>query len=402
MSPRELSLYEARLISLNAQGFHARGAAKVSAPALKALIRRLAVVQLDFVNVLVPAHYLVFYSRLGPYRRALLDKVFYGDGEFTEQWAHEASIVPIETWPLLRHRREGFRLRPWGFDRFMAANPDYVARVLDAVRRRGPMAADEAPLPEDGPSKLGRDFFSDSVARAVLEAFFARGVVAVRSRRPDFSRLYDLAERVIPPALWQSEPSSDDAGRLLLEQAARACGVATAADLADYFRTPVGATRPRIAALVESGRLEPVRVEGWRELAYLHRDAQAAATAAAAASLLAPFDPLIWFRPRTQRLFRFEYRFEIFVPETKRRWGCYVLPFLLGDRLVARVDLKADRREGRLRVVKAYLESGVKPGPAGEALRAELARLAGWLGLEKVAIESWWTGARRAASSPRC
>jgi hypothetical protein len=208
----------------------------------------------------------------------------------------------------------------------------------------------------------------------------------VAGRRPDFSRLYDLAERVVPAEQLRRAVDPDEARRELLRRAARAHGAGTAADLADYFRMPVREARPRLDELVESGELRTVRVEGWREPAYLAPSARAPRRIDAAA-LLSPFDPLVWFRPRTQRLFGFEYRFEIFTPPARRRWGCYVLPFLLGDRLVARVDLKSDRAGRRLRVLAAHLEPGAEPGPVAAALAAELRRLAGWLGLDGVAVE---------------
>jgi len=222
-----------------------------------------------------------------------------------------------------------------------------------------------------------------SVPRAVLEACFGRGQLAVTARRENFSRVFDLAERVIPADHHGRHLDTHESQRTLLLIAARACGVGTAADLADYFRMKVGEARPRIAELVEAGEVRAVRVEGWREAAYLHPDA-AAPRPIDARALLSPFDPLIWFRPRTARLFGFDYRFEIFVPAAKRKWGSYVLPFLYGDRLAARVDLKADRSASCLRVPGAYLEPWADPGPVAAALAAELKTLSRWLRLDAV------------------
>jgi uncharacterized protein YcaQ len=238
-----------------------------------------------------------------------------------------------------------------------------------------------------------------SVARAMLEAHFGRGALAVADRRPDFARAYDLAERVIAPEHRGRTVERDEAQRELLRRAARAHGVGTAADLADYFRMPVREARPRLAELVSSGELREIRVEGWREPAYWHPDARPRSVEASA--LLSPFDPVVWFRPRAARLFGFDYRFEIFVPAAKRRWGCYVLPFLLGDRLAARVDLKADRAGRRLLVLGASAEEHADPQATADGLAAELRTMAGWLNLDTVEITRRDRFARRLAESIR-
>ena len=417
-SPDSLSLSEARRLALAAQGFDQPRPRAVTANHIARIIRQLGVVQLDFVNVLTPAHYQVIFSRVGPYPRSLLHELVYArpgpdkgsrkngrregqDGypEFTEQWAHEASILPVETWPLLRHRREKHRVRPWGLEKFMEQYPDYVARLLDEVRARGPVAAEDlADLAGVDPTPLGRihawlrsvGSWLGTVERAVLEAHFGRGLLAVTARRSDFSRLYDLAERVIPPAHHRRDVEREEAERALLMQAARAVGVATAGDLADYYRMPVREARPRLAELVAAGELREVRVEGWRESAYLHPGVQPPKEAKGRA-LLSPFDPLIWYRDRVSRLFGFDYRVEIFVPRAKRRWGYYVLPFLFDGRLVARVDLKSDRDGRKLLVLAAHRELDGKP-PAtwsdiAAALAGELRTMADWLGLESVAVQ---------------
>ena len=383
--PETISLDEARRIALAAQGFdHPRPDGRPDARQVRRVIRQLGLLQLDFVTVVGPAHYQVLFSRLGPYDRALLDDLAYRRREFTEQWAHEASLLPVDAWPLLRHRMEVHRPRPYNFGPVLARHPEYAERVLAEVRARGPLGADALDHPEGAPRRLERAWHG-SAPRAMLEALFGWGTLAVAGRRPDFSRLYDLAERVVPAEHLRRAVDPLEARRELLRRAARAHGVGTAADLADYFRMPVREARPRLDELAESGELLPARVAGWREPAYLDPGARAPRRFDAAA-LLSPFDPLIWFRPRTQRLFGFEYRFEIFTPPAKRRWGCYVLPFLLGERLVARADLKSDRAARCLRVVAAHLEPGADPGHVASALAAELRLLAGWLGLEGVSV----------------
>ena len=383
-----LSIAEARRLALAAQGFGEPRPRKPGARHLAAVIRRLGLLQLDFVNVLVPSHYLVPFSRLGPYNRAALDRVVYGGREFTEQWAHEASVIPVDTWPLLRHRRDTHIARPWGFDQIMARHRRYVDTAIDAIRERGPLAPADLPDPTHTNRRLPGSWYG-SVPRAVLEACFGRGQLAVTARRQNFSRVFDLAERVIPHEHYHRQLDRHESQRELLRIAARACGVGTAADLADYFRMKVGEARPRIHDLVAAGTLQDVRVEGWRESAYILSDGEPAAERGrppGACALLSPFDPLIWFRPRTRRLFHFDYRFEIFVPAARRKWGSYVLPFLFGDRLAARVDVKADRLNSRLVVSGAYLE----PWAAADAVAPELVRelrvLAGWLGLDSVRV----------------
>ncbi len=378
----QLSLPEARRAGLAAQGFDRPRPARPGPPDIAATIRALGLVQIDCVNVVVPAHYQVLFSRLGPYDRTAFDDLAYRSGEFTEQWAHEASLIPVETWPLLRHRMDVGKFVNWGFTAAAERDPEYAAWVLEQVRERGPLGADELPAP-DGVNRRIPGSWVGTVPRAVLESHFIRGTLAAAGRRSDFSRIFDLAERRIPAEHLGRRVEREEAERELLRKAARAHGVATAKDLADYFRMKVGTARPRIAELVESGELAEVAVEGWRETAYLHREARIPRKLEAA-SLLSPFDPLIWTRPRVQRLFGFDYRVEIFVPPAQRQYGFYVLPFLLGDRLVARVDLKVDRVRRRLDVKGAWAEDGVLDveGP----LAGELWTLARWLGMERVAV----------------
>lgn len=375
---------------------------------MASVLRQLGVVQLDYVNVLVPAQYQVPFSRLGPYDRSLLNDLVYRRRAFTEQWAHEASIIPMETWPLLRHRMARYRVRPWGFEKLLAQHADYVRWVRKQVKTRGPLAADALKEPDGKPRRIASYIRKNdpmagwlgTVPRVVLETLFGRGELAVTERRADLARVYDLATRVIPAELHEREVDHDEARRALLLGAARAHGVATVRDLADYYRMSPRDARPRVAELVEGGRLREVRVEGWREPAYVPAGATSPARIEAA-SLISPFDPLIWTRDRVERLFGFAYRLEIFVPAPRRRWGYYVLPFLLGDRLVARVDLKADREARRLVVLAAYGEKGIDRGEVAEALARELGTMAEWLGLDAVSVEQNGDLARALATECR-
>lgn len=383
---RTLSLAETRALVLAAQGLAGPRPPRATARSVTELIRRLGVLQLDYVNVLAPAHYQVAFTRLGSHAREVFDRAVYGSGACTEQWAHEASLVPVESWPLLEYRRTAHRLRPYGFEKILGKHPGYAQWVVEEIGRRGPLAAEDLPLPEGAPRRIP-NAWAGSVPRAVLEAHFGRGVLAVARRRANFTREYDLAERLIPAAHHGRALATGEQVRELLRQAARSLGVATARDLGDYWRMPASLANPQVAALAAAGELEPVRVEGWREPAYLAPGVRFPARLTGA-TLVSPFDPLIWFRPRVARLFGFEYRVEIFVPAAQRRWGYYVLPFLLGDRLVARVDLKADRANRLLRVLAAHLEPEAKATEVAAALAAELAAWAEWLGLAEVRVEA--------------
>jgi len=407
--PEHLSLAEARRIALASQGFdRPRPGDRICIRRIRRTIHRLGLLQIDCVNVLVPAHYQVLFSRLGPYDRQLLDELVYRRREFTEQWAHEASIIPVATWPLLRHRMAGHRVRPSGFEKVMERHTQYVDWVLDEVRARGPLEASELAQPEgvarrlDEASRWLREHGSwfGSAPRAVLEAHFGRGLLAVSNRRESFARLYDLAERVVPAEHLSREVEPAEAQRELIRIAARGHGIATVSDLADYFRMSVRDARQPVAELAAAGELIEARVEGWREPAWLHPKARPLRRTDAAA-LLSPFDPVVWFRPRLARLFHFDHRFEIFVPEAKRRWGCYVLPFLMGDRLAARVDLKADRTNRRLLVLAAWKEKDVDVDAVAEALALELRTLATWLDLDAVVVKRRGDFARPLAATVR-
>jgi uncharacterized protein YcaQ len=402
MSQENLTLKEAARIALSAQGFdRPRPNRKVNANHIRTAIRRLGLVQIDYLNVLTPAHYQVLFSRLGSYEKSLFDDLVYRRREFTEQWAHERSILPVESWPLLRHRMETHRVRPWGFEKFLEQQSSYVAWALEEIRARGPLRAEDLPEPDVMPRRMSDKWgWGMNLKNQVLEAHFGFGRLAVVERLPNFTRVYDLAERGIPAEHHNRKVEREEAQRELLRLAARSHGVGTAGDIADYYRMPIREARQRIAELVEAGELREARVEGWKEPAYLHSEARIPRQIEASA-LLSPFDPVVWHRPRALRLFGFDYRIEIYTPQEKRRWGYYVLPFLLGERLVARVDLKADRGERRLLTLAAYIEAGADPGAVADALAAELLMMARWLGLDSVFVERRNGFARALAAAVR-
>ena len=356
------------------------------------VLGRLGLLQLDSVQAVCRSHYLPIYSRLGAYDRGRLDDWLWHSGEMFETWAHEASIAPIDLEPSLRWLKARARAgQTWAGLAALAENrADYVAEVLAEVRSNGPVTAADLsdPRPRDGSWWDGR-----SDGKRAVDWLFRTGDVGSR-RVGNFERVYEAFDRVVPAeVLVQPTPTEPDAQRDLLVLAARYHGVGTAADLADYFRISPREARPLIADLVEAGRLVSANVEGWRDPAFLHPDAKCPRTVSARA-LLSPFDPVVWFRPRAERLFGFRYRIEIYVPEPKREYGYYVLPFLLGDRLVGRVDVKADRTTarriaggtGRLLARGVFAEDGVDREHVATELSVELDRLAGFLGLETVEV----------------
>jgi uncharacterized protein YcaQ len=382
----ELSLAEARRIALAAQGLaDPRPTGPADLRALNRVLRHTGLLQIDSVNVLVRAHYLPVFSRLGPYPMDLVDRAAaQRPRRLFEYWGHEASLLPVEMHPLLRWRMERARREAWGGIRRIAdEQPDFVRWVKDEVAAHGPVTAGE--IQHDAPPRAREDWgWNWSDVKRALEFLFWSGEVTVASRR-GFERLYDLPERVLPPKVIATPtPSPAEAHRKLVRIAARCHGVATDQDLRDYFRTSLAETRTAIAELVDDGTLVPVRVESWRRAAYLYRGARLPRQAQARA-LLAPFDPVVWERTRTQALFGFRYRIEIYVPPPKRVHGYYVLPFLRGDRLVARVDLKADRQAGVLRVQAAYGEPSPPPVVPDE-LADELRLLAKWLDLSDITV----------------
>ena len=349
-------------------------------------VARTGVLQIDSVNVLQRAHYMPLFSRMGPYDAQLLHRAAgKSPRRLVEYWAHEAAFMPVELWPYMRHRMARARSEAWGGPRRISEEkPDLVAWVLDEVRDRGPISA--RGIEGDLPRQKQNWGWNWSETKQALEFLFYGGEVSVARRNSQFERLYDVPERVLPrDVLAVPTPSEHDAHIGLIRRAARSHGVATERGLRDYYRMPVAPARRAIDALVEDGELLPVSVVGWAQDAYLHRDARVPRRVEARA-LLSPFDPLVWERVRTEQLFDFRYRIEIYVPEHLRVHGYYVLPFLLGEELVARVDLKADRRSGVLLVKGSYAEPGAPPETAHE-LAEELESLAAWLGLDAISVQ---------------
>jgi hypothetical protein len=351
---------------------------------VRRVLGHVGLIQIDSVNVLVRSQEMPLFSRLGPHRRDLLPAMV-DDGELFEYWGHEASLLPTELFPLFRWRMDaaGAKAAGWnGLIRLANERPDYVEAVYEEVRERGLLSAAEL----DDPGDKSGPWWGWRHGKQALEYLFWSGRLSAR-RRPSFERTYDVTERLIPPAWFDAPvPTKADAHKELLVRAAVSMGVATASDLADYFRLNVPTSRPLVAELVDEGRLLPATVEGWKHPAFVHPDA-ATPRRIDARALLSPFDSLVWERSRTERLFDFTYRLEIYTPQPKRVYGYYVLPFLLGDALVARVDLKAERALGALRVRGAFLEPGYDPFAVAEALREELVLLAGWLSLEHLAVD---------------
>ncbi len=404
-----LSLAAARRVALAAQGFSSGSRPAGREPGLAAVtaaVRRLGLLQLDSVNVLCRAHYLPLYSRLGPYDTRLLDRIAaHGTGRvdrrLVEYWAHEASLIPVEHHRLFRWRMDE-RQRIWaGMRRVLTERRDLIEQTLELVRERGPIRARDTGHVR-ARARPG-EMWNWHDGKVALEALFFTGAVGA-SRRINFERHYDLIERILAPEHLTDVPPREEAHRELTRIAAQALGVATIADLADYWRLPVRDLAPRVTELVRAGELLPVEVAGWDTPAYLWHAARRP-RALAARALLSPFDSLIFFRPRTERLFGFHYRIEIYTPAPKRRYGYYVLPFLLDERLVARVDVKADRSAGVLQVRGAYAEAEADVPRVARELAAELELCAGWLGLDGgvVAAERGdLAGAlRRALGSPR-
>jgi uncharacterized protein YcaQ len=379
-----LSQAQARRLALAAQGFaDRRPAGRVDRRHLRRVLERVGLFQIDSVNVLVRSHYLPLFSRLGPYPRDLLDRAAYVHGDLFEYWGHEQSLLPVELHPLLRWRMAlAAKGNTWGgLARFARERPDYIEAVFREVAERGALSASAL----SDPGERAGPWWGWAEGKRALEWLHWTGRLAA-ARKPSFERVYDLPERVLPEAVLDAPDVPEPAARMhLLERAARSLGVATAADLADYYRQRVPAVRPLLARLVDEGRLVPATVEGWRHPAFVHPAARPTRRITAAA-LVSPFDSLVWHRARTERLFGFEMRLEVYTPAPKRRWGYYVLPFLLGDELVARVDLKADRAAGALRVLAAHDEPGHTPGEVAEPLAEELLAMAAWLALDGVEV----------------
>ncbi len=380
-----LTTTQARRIALAAQGFTRPRPgldAEVGSRHVNRIIERLGFFQIDSVNVLARAHYMPLFSRLGPYDQELLHRAASRrPRRLFEYWAHEAALVDVKLWQAFQFRMDS-GARMWGnMASIIQDKPEFVAWVLEEVRDKGPLTARE--VEHDAPRDKDNWGWNWSEVKMALEYLFYKGQVTAARRNSAFERVYDLPERVIPQAQLDEPPlDSAAAHRVLVSHAASALGVGTAQCLRDYFRMAPEPTKAAIEDLVETGELVPVTISGWKRPAYLHRDAVRPRKVAARA-LLSPFDPLVFERTRTEQLFDFRYRIEIYVPAHKRIHGYYVLPFLLGDRLVARVDLKADRQSGSLMVHGAWAESHA-PAETADELAAELGLMAGWLGLETV------------------
>lgn len=351
---------------------------KAGVAEMKAVIERLRLIQVDSVNVCVRAHYMPFFSRLGPYDRGLLEKLAYDEQYLFEQWGHAACYIPAADYPLFTHRMErGWR---WYGRPLTAERTAYFESILDEVRERGPVVTGE--MSGEGRQK---GWWGWSHAKLALEYQFAHGRLAVKERK-NFARVYDLAERVFPELAGGPVFPAEDAHRQMARNALRAMGVATAKDIADYYHLKVAEVKARLPEVVAGGEAERVRVQGWKDVGYLWHEAEFG-RAAHATAILSPFDNLIWApRGRSERLFDFEYTIELYTPAAKRVYGYYVLPFMHDGRIAARVDLKANRAESVLQVQAAHLEPGAPAAKTASALAREVKLMARWLGLERIAV----------------
>jgi uncharacterized protein len=377
----QVSADEARRMALAARGFtDPRPAGRVDRRHLRRVLARVGLIQIDSVNVLVRSQELPLFARLGPHPRTMITDAT-RKGDLFEYWGHMASHIPSEQHPLFRWRMEALRTRGWQWVTEIAARRDgYVEEVLGRIRDGGPVVV------ADVSEREGRKgpWWDWDDAKLALEWLFQTGQLAVTRRARDFARVYDMPERVLPASVLAAPaPAERDARKELLVRAARAQGLATVGDLTDYHRQGITVCRPLVAELVEEGRLIPAQVEGWKQPAYVHPEASVPRRITGRA-LLSPFDSLVWNRDRTERLFGFRYRIEIYTPPPKRVYGYFVLPYLLDGHLVGRVDLKADRLAGALLVQAAHAEAGIDDGDVAAELAAELELMAGWLGLERV------------------
>jgi len=389
--PVRLSVSRARRVAIAAQGLAApRVTGTVGMRHLTSVVGRMGLIQMDSVNVLVRSHYLPLFSRLGRYDRDLLDRAFgVAPRRLVEYWAHEASLVPPETHRLLRWRMARHHDEAWGWMRRAAGDhPALVDVVLAEVRAHRSATAGqiEAAIALDLPRSREDWGWNWSVVKRILEYLFWAGEITSAGRTTQFERLYAAPERVLPRAVLDApDPTDEEAFVELVRIAARAHGVASEQCLRDYFRIKPADVKTAIATLVETGELVPATVDGWARKVWLHHEARVP-RAVGSRALLSPFDPLVWERKRVEALWGFRYRIEIYTPVEKRVHGYYVLPFLLGERLVGRVDLKSDRAAGALAVRAAYAEPGAPPETAAE-LAGELREMADWLGLDDVRVE---------------
>ena len=380
---RKLTIDQARRFALGAQGFaDPRPTGRVDVRHFRRVVDRIGLVQLDSVNVFSRTHYMPFFSRLGRYERGDLDAWLWRSGEMFEYWGHEASVIPTQRHRLFRFRMDRGAFTWSRFADLEENHPEYLESVYRQVEDDGPLRTRD--LEEPG-RRDGTQMWGWSDGKVALEALFMRGLVTTADR-PNFTRMYDLTERVIPREhLDGPTPTQDESLEELLVLAAAHLGVGTTDDLADYYRIRLPVARPVIRRLADSGRIVEVEVEGWDNPAYLHPEATVPRRAGGTA-LLSPFDSLIWYRDRVERIWDFRYRIEIYVPEAKREYGYYVLPFLLDGHLVARVDLKTDRQGKALLVKGAFGEPGIDAKHVGRALLGELEQVASWLDLEDVVV----------------
>jgi uncharacterized protein len=385
-----LTAAQARRIAVAAQGFaEPKPRGPVTRAHLRRLLSRIQVLQLDSVSVAVRAHYAPVFSRLGPYDRDVVDRAAWSHSArsprlLIEYWAHEAALMSVDDWPLLRWRMREYAHGRWRTE-VVKKKQQLADDIVAVVAELGPLTAGqiEAHVGEEHRGKKG-PWWDRSDTKWVTEALFSAGVLTTATR-VGFARHYDLTERVLPPDIVAREVDDDEAIRELTLRAATALGVGTEGDIRDYFRLSPKIVKPAIAKLVADGELEPVEVDGWTAPAYL-RAGQIVPRGDRGTALLCPFDPLIFFRPRMQRLFDFHYRIEIYVPAAKRQYGYYVWPFLLDGQLVGRVDLKAERTRDALQVVGAFAEPEQDKSRVAKALAAELKTMATWLGLAKVSV----------------
>ena len=382
-----LSIADARALALAAQGFDTpRPANKATQRHVNSLISRLGVIQIDSVNVLVRSQELPLFSRLGNHDRNSIPKATESQKIF-EYWGHEAAHLPVEIHPLFRWKMEVARLgkaRHWGLTSFYDDNKTFVKRMLKHVETNGPTTARELSTRTEKRGADKKTWWDWDESKTALEYLFLTGQLMSRGRGTDFARIYDTPERVLPQRIIDAPTASEhDARKQLLTLSAIAQGVATAGDLADYYRQKPAAVKPLITELLEEGELREVAVDGWTERAFVHRSAKLPKQLHATA-LLSPFDSLVWCRPRNERLFDFHYRIEIYTPKEKRKFGYYVLPFMMNGQMVGRVDLKADRANSKLLVHSVHTEKRIKRSTINDSLNNELRAMALWLGLDKV------------------
>lgn len=378
----DFSASEARRIAIAAQGFTPERPGVVTRRHVRALADRLGAIQIDSVNVVARSHYLPPFARLGVYKHTTLEDSAWGKKpDLFEYWGHAASLMPVAMQPLFRWRMAQAADRTiWGTRATDKEFRAYAEGILKTIEKNGPVTGGDFAEDRQAPG-----WWNWSKGKQALEWLFYAGRITTRTRR-NFERVYDLTERVLPAEIANAPtPKTEDAHRQLLMIAARAYGVATEIDLRDYFRMPVAETRARLGELVEEGALRKVSVEGWDKPGYLHPEAKRPRRGAGGA-LLSPFDSLIWFRARTERLFGLRVKLEIYTPAAERQHGYYVLPFLMGESIAARVDLKSDRQAGVLRVQASHLEPGAHREETIAALAHELHLMSGWLGLNGVAV----------------